>query len=1025
MKTIYKKLLFLVLLLPFSVFAQSTLNGTVLDSKSKQPIPGVNILIQGTSGGTQTDFDGKFKLSNVKKGDKIVASYVGYKRATINYDSQKEVIISLEEESNQLQEVVVQTGYGSVKKKDATGSVTLITSKDFNKGAIISADQLISGKAPGVRITTEGGQPDAKPNIRIRGGASISSSNDPLIIIDGVPISSDNPAGISNPLSLINPNDIETFSILKDASATAIYGVRASNGVIIITTKKGSNGAAQFNFSSSVTAGKVDKKVKVMNSTDFTRFIQEYHPNFTNKLGVDDSSTNVVDDLSTSQIEGRIISDTDWQDQAFRTAISTDHSFSARANLYKKIPFRASIGYTNNQGLVWTSDYERLSYSFKMTPKLLNDDLKVDVNAKGTYSDKNVIDNDAVVNGVISMDPTKPVYDYSNSNGNIFGGFYQTTKLVGTQLQSEGQSNPRALLSQRKRPERVTRFLGNVEFDYKLPFLRDLRAIVNMGLDASITRIREVFSDNSISTYKAITGVFNPGVNFTENQTVTNKTWDSYLVYTKNLNGFVSKVDAQAGYSYQDFRIDGYKGEYRYNETTGLREPNINPNNPNARYFNNLNLQAFFARSNFDLLNKYLFTLTFRADGSSLFIKEKQWGFFPAAGFAWKLKEESFLKNASFFKELKFRLSWGKTGQQNITAAEGIGYYPSRPLFDIGNNNSQYLEGVTTYSARKYNPDVTWEKTSTFNVGLDFEFFKNGILSGSLDAYKRKTNDLLALVGAKPGQYLTNEYIGNVGSTESNGFEVNLIVKPIQSDNFNLNFAGNIAYNYVKVTDLNGSERVSAPESNIPNGTGNKIAFHPLGFQPYSASLFEQIYDSNGQPIVGAYVDRNNDGKITDDDKYYTALRPNWTYGFNTSFNYKNFDFTANFRGQLGGQVYNARILTNGWTDKSTAGITESLSNVLNFYNGDASPLFKNFNGNASQSDYFLQDATFLRCDNVTIGYKFAKFVNKSSLRVYASVNNVFIITKYSGQDPENFNAIDNNFYPRPRMYTFGVSLDF
>ena len=1040
MKTIYTKLLLFTLLLPFSALAQSALEGKVVDKISKQPLPGVNVVVQGATNSTQTDFDGKFRLTKIKKGDKITVSYLGYNSVTIPFTGQASLTVSLEETSNQLQEVVIQVGYGTAKKKDATGSVALITAKDFNKGAIVSVDQLLTGKAAGVRITNNGGSPDSAPNIRIRGGASLNANNSPLIIIDGVPLGDLNPAGVSNPFTLINPNDVESFSILKDASATAIYGVRASNGIIIITTKKGTVGAPQYNYSSNVSIGRVDNKLRIMNGPNFTRFIQEYHPDYTNFLGIDDPSTAAVDNPTTPEIEGRILSNTDWQEAVFRTAISTDHTFSARANLYKKIPFRFSVGLTNNQGVIKTNDYQRLSYSFKMTPKFWNDNLKIDLNAKGTYTDKNDIDEGGALGGALNMDPTKPIY--GNQLNNRFGGYYQdvffndgATRDFYSLL---GAYNPVALLNQRTRPQRTTRFLGNIEFDYKLPFLRDLRAVVNLGLDASRSRIREMFSENALATYQIDQNnpdpntnyVFNPGLNYMENQTSTNQTMDAYLAYSKNLTGFITRVDAQAGYSYQNFVTDGNKDLFSYTADgsgSGIRQPFIeNARNPTNRYYLPLNLQAYFARANFDVLNKYLFTATFRADGTSLFLKNKRWGYFPAVGAAWKMKEENFLKNSNFVQDLKLRVSWGKTGQSSIT--DVVGFFPTRPFFEVGNANGQYLPGVNTYTAQPYDPNITWEKTTTLNFGIDFDVFKNSFLSGSLDVYNRKTTDLLSKVPSLPGQSTAaTEFISNVGSIEGRGFELNLNLKAIQSDNFNVNLGGNLAYNYSEVTDLKGVSVVQDTGSGL-NQTGVYLAFNPVGEQPYSAWVFEQIYDATGQPIVGAYVDRNDDGRINNDDRYYVAMRPNWTYGFSTSVNYKNWDLTANFRGQIGGQVYNLKTLTNGNTQSALGFSGNYLINVLDFYDGAANPLFTNFNGNATFSDYLLEDASFLRCDNVTLGYKFKDnlpFLNKAGVRVYGSVNNLFLLTKYSGQDPENFNGIDRNFYPRPRTYTFGVSIDF
>ena len=677
-------------MLPFGILAQNTLKGVVLDGSSSQPLPGVNVLVQGTTNGVTTDFDGNFTLTNIKKGDRIVFSYIGFKDETITYENQNTITITLQEDQKELKDVVV-IGYGTTTKKDATGSLQSITTKDFNKGAIVSADQLLTGKAPGVRITNNGGQPDSAPNIRIRGGASLNANSSPLIVIDGIPVDNTTPAGVSNPLSLINPNDIESFTILKDASAAAIYGSRASNGVIIITTKKGSSGAPEFNYSSNVTIGKVGKKIDMMNGKQFTNFIQTYHPSLTNSLGIDDPSTAVIDDLSTPEVEGRILSNTDWQDAIYRTSISTDHNFSAKANLYGKIPFRASVGYTRNEGLVKTNDYERLSYSLKMTPKVFSDHLKIDANAKGIFTNKNAIDEGGALGGAINMDPTKPIRD--NSSTNRFGGYYQDFVLDGSGNPTNtisGQYNPVALLMQRTRPERAVRFLGNIEFDYKMHFLPELRAVVNLGLDASEAQIKERFSNNAMATYRVINSgadyVFNPGKNYEENQTMTNTTLDSYLVYTKSLNGFLTKFDIQGGYSYQNFKNDGNKEIYRYNETTGVREVLPNDNNPNNRYYNVLNLQSFFGRANFDLTNKYLLTLSLRADGSSLFREDKRWGYFPAAALAWKLKEEEFIKNINFINDVKVRLGVGKTGQQDITG--NVGFYPSTPLFTIGSNNS-------------------------------------------------------------------------------------------------------------------------------------------------------------------------------------------------------------------------------------------------------------------------------------------------------------------------------------------------
>ncbi|SDF43927.1 SusC/RagA family TonB-linked outer membrane protein [Cellulophaga baltica] len=1022
----FYKFFLIMLFVPLWAISQEQISGLVTDQTTGDPLPGVSIILKGTTKGVSTDFDGNYTIS-ANQNDILQFSYIGYKSieekiagTTLN--------VSLETDTQLLEEVVL-IGYGSAKKEDLTGSVDVLSSKDFNQGSVVSADQLLTGKMAGVRITSNGGQPDAAPNIRIRGGSSLSANNSPLIVIDGIPVDNTNPAGVGNPLSLINPNDIESFSVLKDASATAIYGSRASNGVIIIATKKGTTGEVKFNFTSDVSVSNVASTIDVMDSDQYVNFISTYHPSFTNLLGVDDPNTTVTDNPLTAAIEGRIIGDTNWQDEIFRTAISTNTNFSARANLGGKIPFRGSIGYTNTGGVVKTNDYERVTLSLKLTPAFLDDHLKVSLNAKGLFSDKNAIDEGGALGGAINMDPTKPVLDTSADNR--FGGFYQNTIVDGNRLLLDGQSNPLALLKQRQRPEQVARILASLELDYKLHALPELRAVLNLGLEASKANIEETYLDNSIATYRFNNAdtdintnyVFNPGVNYTEDQDITNTTLDAYLVYTKEFESFVKRFEVQGGYSYQNFENDGTKKIFRYDDETGIREELIDPNNLTNRYFNVLNLQSFFGRTNIDLANQFLVTLSFRADGSSLFTKENRWGYFPAAAVAWKIGKAGFVANSNTINDLKLRLGAGKTGQQDITGA--VGYYPSSPLFEIGSTTSQYLAGVNLYSAKAFNPDLTWEKTTTYNVGLDFDLFAKGIMSGSVDFYQKETKDLLAKTAVPPGQALSDAFVQNVGETESKGFEVNLNINPITTENFRLEFNSNVGYNRSEVTSLKDVTRITASESGLPTGTGVSLAYHTVGYQPYSAWVFKQVYDLNGDPISNAFVDINGDNIINNDDRYYETLRPNWTFGFGLNLNYKNWDLSSSFRGQIGGQVYNARRLTSGWIDRAIPNNSNSLSNVLDFNSDTATTSFVNVQGNIPFSDYFLEDASFLRMENIVIGFRVPNFLKDASLRIYGAANNLFVISDYSGQDPENFNAIDNNFYPRPRVFTLGLNLDF
>ena len=1034
MKTTIKGLLALMFLVPSLALAQSTTSGTVSELENGFPLPGVNVIIKGSSTGTTTDFDGKYQLT-ANNGDVLVFSYVGYTSQEVIFAGQTVLDIQLSEDASALDEIVL-IGYGSVKKEDLTGSVDVISSKDFNKGAVVSTDQLLRGKVAGVRITDNGGSPDSAPNIRIRGGASLNADNNPLIVIDGIPIGNQNPAGVSNPLSLVNPNDVESFTILKDASATAIYGSRASNGVIIITTKKGISGEAQYSFSSSVTSSTPGKGLDMMGSEDYVRFIQQFHPTLVSSLGVplNTVSTNeFVSQIISTDLGDRAIYDTNWRDSVLRTAITSNTNFSVRANLGEDLPFRASLGYSNAEGVVKTDDYERISASFRLSPKFLDDNLKVDTNAKLTFANKKAADAGGALGGALVFDPTKPIY---NDSG-IFNGFYTNTN--GNLI--DGQYNPLALLEQRERPEEAFRFLGNVELDYTMPFLPELKAVVNVGLDASRSKIKETFSEGSLSTYQLdILGnsLFNPGLNYAERQHITNTTFDAYLQYAKNLeDNFITRYDVQVGYAYQNFKTDGNKDIYRYYEddtsTTdddnlvGQRVPDLNPNNPNNRYFNSQNLQSFFGRSNINLNNKYLLTFSLRADASSLFVSEDVfgdgvWGLFPAAALAWKVKEESFLKNVNFIDDLKVRIGWGKTGQQNIAGTAG--FYPTSPLFSTGSQNSQYLPGFNLYSANPFQTGLTWEETSTYNAGIDFAFSENRFVTGSFDVFRRETTDLLTRVNLPPGQALTDSFITNKGTTESEGFELSLNLNPVKTDNFNLSLNGNISYSKTEVTDLGGINRL--PIGGNLLGTGSNLLFNLLGKEPSQAGVFKQIYDTTGNPIPNAFVDLNGDNQITEDDKYFASLRPNWNFGFGLDVNYKNWDLGASFRGQLDGKIFNLNELRFGNIDSAAPNNNTSITNVLNFYNGAANPVFNDANGNIQFSDHFLKNASFMRCENIVLGYNLPQnFVKNTSMRFYASVNNPFIITKYDGQDPENFGGIDGAFYPRPQAYTFGVNIDF
>lgn len=1022
MKAIINRLLFALSLTPMLMAGQTIVKGKVTDQETTLPLPGANIIVKGTSVGASADFDGFYTL-RANKGDSLVVSYVGYQSKTVAYNGEATFNIQLLENAALLNEVVV-IGYGSVRKKDLTGSVDVVSSKSFNKGVFASADQLLTGKAPGVRITNAGGEPDAAPNIRIRGGASLSANSNPLIVIDGIAIDNSNPAGVNNPLTLINPNDIESFTILKDASATAIYGSRASNGVIIITTKRGTSGEAQYSFSSNVSTSSVSQQLDLFNGPEFTTFITSVFPEATDRLGVPTGTVSTNEPL-TQTLNGRDLYNTDWQDAIYRTSFSTDNNLSVRASLFDKVPIRASMGYNTTEGVVKTNDYERISASIKLTPTLLDGNLKIDFNAKGIAVDKNSIDTEGVIEGAVFTDPTRPIFDRNSRFGGFANAIVPPDPDTGEILNNlDGSNNPLALLVQRRRPEKVNKILGNLQLDYKMPFLPDLRAVVNAGLEASRAKIREIFSENAIATYRVTPEnefVFNPGVHYRENQHITNTTLESYLAYSKTFDDlFITNIDVQAGYGYQNFKNDGNKEQFRYDDATGLRIRNFLPDD---RFFNELNLQSFFGRSNINILDKYLVTVSFRADGSSLFREGNRWGYFPSTAVAWKVKEENFLKNIAVINDLKVRASWGKTGQQDITGITG--FFPSTPLFITGGATSQIFDGIPIFNANPFNENLTWEKTTTYNLGLDFGLFKSRAVSGSFDIFMSNTTDLLVNAPVGPGQGLTDIFPQNIGETESEGFEFGLNINPVQKQDWNMSLNANIAYNKTTVKSLKDVTEITAPDSGIPTGTGVNLGLHAVGQQAFSAEVFEQIFDADGNPIFGAFSDLNNDGVVNNDDRYLTPLRPNWTFGFGFDTGYKNWNLTASFRGQLDGKIYNARRLTSGFTQAALPVVSQSLNNTLDFFSGQGDLNFPNHNGNVAFSDIFLENAAFLRCENITLGYTFNKLLKDTSLKLYAAVNNAFLITDYSGQDPENFNAIDNNFYPRPRVYTLGMNFDF
>ncbi|MCD0473407.1 TonB-dependent receptor [Flavobacterium sp. EDS] len=991
MKAIYKKLLFLFLLLPFSVFAQSTLEGVVLDKATGQPIPGVNVNVQGGTNGTSTDFDGKFKLTNLKSGDKITASFIGYVSSTISFNGQKTVSISLDEDANQLKEVVVQVGYGTVKKKDATGSVSQISAKEFNKGINVTPESLISGRISGVNVTG-GGAPGAKADIRIRGGSSLTASNEPLIVLDGLPLSNAVPNGATSILSTIDPNDIESFTVLKDASAAAIYGSRAANGVIVITTKKGTKGGVKVNFSSQVGVNTVANTVDVMNADQFRTLV------------------NAKGTPAQKALLGT--ANTNWQDEIFHTALTANNNISASGSLFNKLPVRLSVGNVNNPGILRNTSFERTTTSISLNPVLFDNHLKIDINGNLSFGKNRFQDEGAVIGGAISFDPTQSVYQA----GSRYGGYFEWLG-PNENLPLLPARNPVARLNQEEKRATSTRKWGNIRLDYKFHFLEDLKAIVEAGIDRFDSNGYNEQSTQSVLGYQPEAFSSGKWVNYgnynSYTESLQNKNLNAYFNYTKNLGKF--KLDATAGYNYQMFQ----KEKYESGET---RQPNpkvltvLDPD---------VNLQSYFGRFILNYDSRYLITLNYRRDGTSRFSKENRWGNFGGAALAWNVTEEDFLKENETISSLKLRFGYGTTGQQDISAQ-----YDYLRRVTLGTINSQYLFGNTVYKTARpegYNPDIKWEELTEMNLGVDYGFF-NDKITGSINYFDKKSSDLLAEVLVPDGANIRNSGIYNVGSVRTKGIEFNIQSDIIKNDNLTWNVAFNTTYLDQKISDLgttvSGFQGYLSGD-NIAGGGGNKIQINSVGFAPNSFLVFEQLYDANKRPIAGAYVDRNGDGKIDDGDRYrYKKPTADYTFGLFTTLNYKKFDFTMNWRASLGNYIFDNVSSNLGFSDAGLRRQTD-LSNVSTDY-FNTGFTYEDNGTRRYLSDYFVKDASFIKLDNVTVGYTFDKSILKAaSLRFTLGVQNVFVLTKYDGLDPEKFNGIDNNVYPRARTFLFGVNANF
>ncbi len=963
-----------MLFFSITAFAQEKIiTGKVTDPKDGSPMPGVSVTAKGSAAGTQTKADGTYRISVSPSTTILIFSFVGFDAQEISIDGRSSIDIQLAATNATLGEVVV-TGYGTAKKKDLTGSITLITTKDFQKGPQTTPLQLIQGKAPGVQISTGNGMPGAGIYIRIRQGASLNASNAPLIVIDGVPLETGDISGVANPLSLLNPNDIESMNILKDASATAIFGNRASNGVIIITTKKGNSGKLKVSYNNNVTLSTVTKTADVLNTDEYKALVMA-------------QGTAAQKALLTSE-------NTKWQDEIYRNALAIDNNISFTGGI-KKFPYRLSLGYLTQDGILKTDNLQRGTMAINLNPKLLKNHLSIDVNMKNSVS-RSRFANQGAIGAAVFFDPTKPVYDKTKPQ---YGGYWEW-ELNGLP-NTLASKNPVSMLEQTSNVGTTYRSIGNIQFDYKLHFLPDLRANLNLGYDVSKG------SGTSKTPATNASAFYTQGSQTKYMQKRWNYLSDFYLNYMKVFSKH--RVDATAGYGWQDWTT--YSPGYPTINGTG-----VIPAGPPFKTQHTL--LSMFGRVNYGYDDRYLLTASVRRDGSSRFSADNRWGWFPAVAIAWRLSRESFLRDSETISDLKLRLSWGRTGQQDVGSD-----YPYLARYSLSDSSGMYQFGSNYYLLLRpegYDENLQWETTETYNAGLDVGLF-TGRVSFSIDAYFKRTKDLLAVISVPAGSNLTNQILTNVGNIENKGLEFSINATPVRNKDFTWDLAYNFTYNESEITNLSKIKDPNAIGNlvgGISGGVGNTIQVHTVGYAPSTFYVYKQVYDQNGKPIEALYVDQNKDGASDDKDKYrYKNPQPKYYMGLSSQFGYKKWSLSFAARASVGNYMYNNFHSNNG--TYQNFGFPNYLGNVAK------DVLNTQFTVPRLWSDYYIENASFVRMDNINLGYNVGRICKNATLRISANVQNVFVITKYSGLDPEIPSGIDNNFYPRPRNYSLGVNLDF
>lgn len=946
-----------------------------------EPLPSVSVKIAGTERGTITDQQGKFSIT-VPENTPLLISYVGYD--TLQVTARPQLALVLKPASNALNDVVV-IGYGTTRRKEVTGSVATVNAKDFQQGVITTPEQLIAGKVAGVSVTSNGGAPGAGSVIRIRGGASLNASNDPLIVVDGVPLSGNNIYGASNSLSLINPNDIASFTVLKDAAATAIYGSRASNGVILITTKKGVSGQPQFNFSTQVSVAAIAKKMDVQSASDFRKY-------------VDSLGGGTYDNIhSYKSLLGN--AHTDWQDEIFQQAISTDNNLSMSGAL-KNMPYRVSLGYLDQQGILRTDHLQRMSGGISLSPRLFDNHLKVDINLKGAYN-KTRFANNAAISSAVYFDPTQPVHATS-PYGNYFEWASVDPSSGAVTLNKLAPRNPVALLELYNNSSNVYRSYGNVQFDYQFHGLPELHANLNLGYD--IAKGEGKIDVPAFAAQNFLDG----GQRNKYSNRINNKVGEFYLNYTKELKDIKSNINVTAGYGYyNNLSTNDFYAAFRANgDTIPGSKPVFALDKPENT------LISYYGRLIYTFNSKYIFAASIRTDGSSRFAPDVRWGTFPSAAFTWQMNRESFLQDVKALSDLKLRLSFGVTGNQ-----DGIYNYPYQSIYSLSGNGSAVQFGNNWYymgTPAAYDAGIKWEQTATYNAGLDYGFLNN-LINGSLDFYFKKTKDLLNTIPIPAGSNFSSTILTNVGNVENKGVELAINAAVIKGHKLNWEVGFNAAYNENKITNLTATKDSTYPGTLTGNGV---IQINSVGYQANSFYVYHQQY-LNGKPVEGVYVDINKDGVINQKDLYrYKSPFPKFTLGFSTQLTYGRWALNTVLRANIGNYVYNGI---------ATGSIRANLLNPLGYLANGMNDVYNTgFINGQNQSDYYIENASFLKMDNLGLAFNVGRLLHdKVGLRLTANCQNVFTITKYKGLDPEIYGGIDNTIYPRPRIVTVGASLQF